>query len=231
MRLSSLFGLKGYLRRLRILAGEGALAAEDRVQLLRFAWQDERKRLQSILGLVIAVIGLTTVAIALLSVAIVVHFWETPYRITAAWLVAALWVGLWLAAVIALMSMLGKASESFDPAREAFERDLAWIQESLGRHRSEEEATRQERPETREELLSRIERQRERVATLQAAAAGAGEAPTPRADESASATAMRLAREHPIATGVAAATVVAVVGPRRLMRWASVIVPVIWRMR
>lgn len=230
MRLSSLFGLKGYLRRLRILAGEGALAAEDRAQLLRFAWQDERKRLQRILGLVIAVIGLTTVAIALLSVAIVVQFWETPYRITAAWLVAAMWVALWLAAVVALMSMLGKASEAFDPAREAFERDLAWIQESLGRQRNEE-AARQERPATREELLARIERQRQRIATLQAAATGAGEAPSPRADESASATAMRLAREHPIATGVAAATVVAVVGPRRLVRWASVIVPVIWRMR
>ncbi|MDM0048121.1 phage holin family protein [Variovorax sp. J22R115] len=230
MRVSSLFGLKGYLRRLRILAGEGALAAEDRAQLLRFAWQDERKRLKSILGLVIAVIGLTTVAIALLSVAIVVHFWETPHRITAAWLVAAMWVGLWLAAVVVLMSMLSKSSEAFDPAREAFERDLAWIQESLGRQRSED-AARQERPATREELLARIERQRERIATLQAAATGAGEAPSPRADESASATAMRLAREHPIATGVAAATVVAVVGPRRLVRWASVIVPVIWRMR
>ena len=188
------------------------------------------KRLQRILALVIAVIGLTTVAIALLSVAIVVHFWETPYRITAAWLVAALWVGLWMAAVIALMSMLGKSSEAFDPAREAFERDLAWIQDSLGRQRSEE-AAHQERPATREELLARIERQRERIATLQAASTGAGEAPTPQADESASATAMRLAREHPIATGVAAATVVAVVGPRRLVRWASVIVPVIWRMR
>ncbi|MDL9997283.1 phage holin family protein [Variovorax sp. J22P240] len=230
MRVSSLFGLKGYLRRLRILAGEGALAAEDRAQLLRFAWQDERKRLKSILGLVIAVIGLTTVAIALLSVAIVVHFWETPHRITAAWLMAAMWVGLWLAAVVVLMSMLSKSSEAFDPAREAFERDLAWIQESLGRQRSED-AARQERPATREELLARIERQRERIATLQAAATGAGEAPSPRADESASATAMRLAREHPIATGVAAATVVAVVGPRRLVRWASVIVPVIWRMR
>ncbi|MDM0073963.1 phage holin family protein [Variovorax sp. J2P1-59] len=230
MRLSALFGLRSQLRRLRILAGEGALAAEDRALLLRFAWQDEKKRLQRILGLVIAVIGLTTIAIALLSVAIVVHFWDTPHRITAAWVVAAAWVGLWLAAVMALMSTLGKSSEAFDPAREAFERDLAWVQESLGRHPSAE-ATREHRPVTREEVLARIERQRERVGTLQAAAAGAGEPPSPRADESASATAMRLAREHPIATGVAAATVVAVVGPRRLVRWAAVIVPVIWRMR
>ena len=85
---------------LRILAGEGALAAEDRAQLLRMAWEDEKQRLQAMLGLVIAVVGLTTVAVALLSVAVVVHFWDTPYRITAAWVGGAVWVGLWLAAVL-----------------------------------------------------------------------------------------------------------------------------------
>lgn len=229
MRLSKLFGIKRSLRRLRILAGEGALAAEDRVQLLRFAWEDEKKRLQSILALVIAVTGLTTIAIALLSVAIVVHFWETPHRISAAWLVAALWVVLWLVAVFTLMSTLRKASSSFDPAREAFERDLAWFQESLGRT-PREETTRPARPASREELLARIERQRQRVSTMQDAAAGVGDPPA-QADEPASAKAIRLAREHPIATGAAAAALVAVVGPRRLVRWASLIVPVIWRMR
>jgi uncharacterized membrane protein YqjE len=229
MRLSKLFGIKRHLRQLRILAGEGVLAAEDRVQLLRFAWEDEKKRLQTMLGLVIAVTGLTTIATALLSVAIVVHFWETPHRIMAAWLVAAAWVALWLAAVVTLLSMLRKSSDAFDPARKAFERDVASLQESLGRG-PREESTRPARPVTREELLARIERQRERMSTLQAAAAGAGEAPPPR-DESASAMAMRLAREHPVAAGAAAAAVVAVLGPRRLARWASVIVPVIWRMR
>ncbi|MGJ7506766.1 phage holin family protein [Variovorax sp. GT1P44] len=214
---------------MRILAGEAALAADDRVQLLRFAWEDEKKRLQAILALVIAVIGLTTIAIALLSVAIVVHFWDTPYRITAAWLVAAAWIALWLVAVVALLSTVRKSSDAFDPAREAFERDLAWFQESLGRT-PREETERPARPVTREELLARIERQRQRVSTMQDAAAGVGDAPPP-PDEPASAKAMRLAREHPIATGAAAAALVAVVGPRRLVRWASVIVPVIWRMR
>jgi len=68
-----------------------------------------------------------------------------------------------------------------------------------------------------------------RIATLEAASAGRGEAPVP--NETTSAAAMRIAREHPIATGVAAAAVVAVLGPRRIARWASVIVPVLWRMR
>jgi hypothetical protein len=77
--------------------------------------------------------------------------------------------------------------------------------------------------------MARIETQRARIATLEAAASGQGEAPVPR--ETASAAAMRIAREHPVAVGVAAAAVAAVLGPRRLVRWASVVVPVLWRMR
>ncbi|MFS2163888.1 phage holin family protein, partial [Variovorax sp. Varisp62] len=88
MRLSSLFGLNARIRRLRIAAAEGALAAEDRVQLLRMAWEDEKQRLKLLLVFSLAVLGLTTVTVALLSVAVVVHFWETPHRIAAAWSVA-----------------------------------------------------------------------------------------------------------------------------------------------
>lgn len=227
--LSSLFGLKSQLRRLRILAGEGALAAEDRIELLRFAWEDEKKRLRSMLGLVIAVVGLTTIAIALLSVAIVVHFWDSPHRVTAAWLVAAVWLALWLASVVALLSMTGKPSTAFEPIMHELDRDRQWLRQSLGRGRRGTTPPREPRPVTRAELLARIEKQRVRIATLEAAATGAGEAPAP--NETTSAAAMRIAREHPVATGVAAAAVVAVLGPRRLVRWASVIVPVLWRMR
>jgi uncharacterized membrane protein YqjE len=226
--LSSLFGIRSRLRRLRILAGEGSLAVEDRLELLRFAWEDEKRRLRSMLGLVIVVVGLTTIAIALLSVAIVVHFWDSPYRVSAAWSVAAVWLALWLASVIALLSVTGKPSTAFEPILHELGRDRQWLRHSLGRG-EHEVAPREPRPVTREELLARIEKQRMRIATLEAAARGAGEAPVP--NETTSAAAMRMAREHPVATGVAAAAVVAVLGPRRIVRWASVIVPVLWRMR
>lgn len=226
MSFSALFGLRTRLRRLRILAGEGALAAEDRAQLLRLAWDEEKKRLGTVLGLAIAVIGLTTVAIALLSVAIVVHFWDTPYRTMAAWVLALLWVGLWAAAVLTLMGTLRKSS-AFDSARVTFERDLEWIHHRFGADQDEDESHAPLLSSA--QLLARIERQRARIATLEAAASGAGEAPVPQ--ETVSAAALRIAREHPIATGVATATVIAVLGPRRLVRWASVIAPVLWRMR
>ncbi|MBD9668259.1 putative membrane protein YqjE [Variovorax paradoxus] len=240
MRLLSLFGLDARLRRLRIAAAEGALAAEDRVQLLRMAWEDEKQRLKLMLVLVVAVLGLTTVAVALLSMAVVVHFWETPHRIAAAWSVAGVWVLLWLGAALGLFLTLRNASNSFIPARREFERDWAWVQDSFGLGKDpdqDEEAPRPRRPATREELLARMERQRERIATMQgagparpAAATGAS-SEAPPVDESAAAAALRIAREHPVATGVAAAVAVAVLRPKRLLRWAAFIAPVLWRMR
>jgi uncharacterized membrane protein YqjE len=239
MRLLSLFGLDARLRRLRIAAAEGALAAEDRVQLLRMAWEDEKQRLKLMLVLVVAVLGLTTVAVALLSMAVVVHFWETPHRIAAAWSVAGVWIVLWLGAVAGLLLTLRNASNSFAPARHEFERDWTWVQDRFGLGNDpdqDEDAPRPRRPATREELLARMDRQRERIATMQgprktqpAGAAAASEVPP--ADETASATALRIAREHPVATGVAAAVALVVIRPKRLLRWAAVLAPVLWRMR
>jgi uncharacterized membrane protein YqjE len=240
MRLLSLFGLDARLRRLRIAAAEGALAAEDRVQLLRMAWEDEKQRLKLMLVLVVAVLGLTTVAVALLSMAVVVHFWETPHRIAAAWSVAGVWVVLWLGAALGLFLTLRNASNSFIPARREFERDWAWVQDSFGLGKDpdqDEEAPRPRRPATREELLARMDRQRERIATMQGAGpvrptgATAASSEAPPADESAAAAALRIAREHPVATGVAAAVAVVVIRPKRLLRWAAFIAPVLWRMR
>jgi uncharacterized membrane protein YqjE len=230
MRLLSLLGLDARVRRWRIAAGEGALAAEDRVQLLRLAWEEERQRLRLLLGLAIAVIGLTTVTVALLSVAVVVHFWDTPSRVTAAWSVAIVWIVLWVLAVVALVTTLRQASDAFEPARREFARDWEWVQARFDLGREDEAHDR--RPLSREELLARIARQRERIATLQAAAPPQmREAAPPPAGESASAAALRIAREHPVAAGAVAAAAAAVIGPRRLLRWATVIVPVLWRMR
>jgi uncharacterized membrane protein YqjE len=229
MRLLSLLGLDRRLRRLRIAAGEGALAAEDRAKLLKLAWDEERQRLRLVLALVIAVIGLTTVTVALLSVAVVVHFWDTPSRVPAAWAVAGVWIALWLLAVVALVNTMRRASTAFEPARREFERDWQWVQAQFHLGDEDEEPAREPRPLTREELLARIARQRERIATLEGAAPKAAEAAP--ADESASAAALRIAREHPVATGAVAAAAAVVIGPSRLLRWAAVIVPVLWRMR
>lgn len=232
MKLLSLFGLDARLRRLRIAAAEGALAAEDRVQLVRMAWDDEKQRFKRMLVLVVAVLGLTTVTVALLSVAVVVHFWDTPHRITAAWTVAAVWIALWLAAALALLSTLQGAKSAFAPTRHELERDWAWMQQRFGFGVDDEadDAARPVRPATQEALLARIEGQRRRIAVLETPAPRP-EPGVPLADESPGAAALRIAKQHPLASGVAAAAVVAVLGPRRLLRWAALAAPVLWRMR
>ncbi|MFZ3161034.1 MAG: phage holin family protein, partial [Rhodoferax sp.] len=212
-KILSLLGLEAYIRRLKIAAGEGAMAAEDRAQLIRMAWDEEKQRLQSVVILTVAVLALTTVTVALLSVAIVVHFWDSPYRATAAWCVALVWVLLWLGAVLALLSNLRQASSAIAPAKLELARDWAWIQDRLGiGNEGQPPGTpRPTRPETQEQLLARIARQRQRIAVLQAAADDdAPASPQPPADETPSQAALRLAREHPVATAAAAAVLVAV---------------------
>lgn len=236
-KILSMLGLEARIRRLKIAAGEGAMAAEDRAQLLRMAWDAEKQRLQSVVVLTVAVLALTTVTVALLSVAIVVHFWDSPYRTTAAWCVALAWVLLWLGAVVALLSKLREASAAIEPAKSELARDWAWMQDRLGIGIGNEGqppgTPRPSRPETQEQLLARIARQRQRIAVLKAASDDEAARPSspPPANETPSEAAIRLAREHPMATAAAAAVLVAVVKPRRLLRWAAFVAPVLWRMR
>lgn len=231
MKLLSLFGLDRRLRRLRIAAGEGALAAEDRAQLLRMAWQDEKHRLWRLLALSLVVVGLTTVAVALLSVAVVVHFWDSQHRVAAAWSIAILWLVLWFAAVLGLVATVRGSANGSSAARRELERDWHWLRRRIGNDAVR--PPRQSPAATREELLARIARQRERIAMLEGApaAGGAGPKPPPPPDETASEAALRLARAHPVAAGALAAGAVAVLGPRRIVRWAAWLGPVLWRMR
>lgn len=226
MKLLSLFGLDRRLRQLRIAAGEGVMAAEDRAQLLQLSLTYAKERFGLVLALTIVVIGLTTIAVSMLSVAVVVHFWDTPHRTMAAWVVAAVWIAGWLVAAVGLVNSLRRSSGALEPSRQEFKRDWRWIRECLGVAKDVPRTT--DHP-TREELVERIARQRERIATLQAETPRAPE-PAP-SNEPISVLAVRVAREHPIATGVAATAAFAVLGPRRVLRWAAVIGPILWRMR
>ena len=50
MNLLSFFGIDAQLRKLRTAAGEGAQAVEDRVQLARLGWDEEKTRLKLLLA-------------------------------------------------------------------------------------------------------------------------------------------------------------------------------------
>lgn len=127
----ALLGLGAFVDRWRAHAIEAAIAAEDRTTLFRLELRDYKRSLALIVGLTIAAAALTVVALTVLSGAIMVHFWETPERITAAWSVAGLWLLLWVAAVAALWSAARKAGNGFALTRQELGRDWQGIKERL----------------------------------------------------------------------------------------------------
>lgn len=131
MNWLSLLGLEGLAARWRANVIEGAIAVEDRVDLARLEWSDLKQRFQQLLVLTIVVTGLTVVALIMLSIAVLVHFWDTPQRTLVAWLVAGVWTLGWVAALVALVSVAQRAGNGFVLTRRELAQDWRDIKERL----------------------------------------------------------------------------------------------------
>jgi uncharacterized membrane protein YqjE len=131
MNWLSLLGLEAFAARWRANVIEGAIAAEDRLELARLEWLDQKQRLQQLLVLMIAVTGLTVVALVLVSTAVLVHFWESPHRVLVAWTVAGVWLLAWCAAAYKLVSVMRSAGNAFALTRRELAQDWRDIKERL----------------------------------------------------------------------------------------------------
>lgn len=131
MNWLSLLGLEAFVARWRANVIEGAIAAEDRLELARLEWLDQKQRLQQLLVLLIAVTGLTVVTLVLVSMAILVQFWDTPHRVMVAWVVAGVWLVAWCAAIIKLVSVARSAGSGFALTRRELSQDWRDIKERL----------------------------------------------------------------------------------------------------
>lgn len=131
MNWLSLLGLEAFAARWRANVIEGAIAAEDRLELARLEWLDQKQRLQQLLLLMIAVTGLTVVAMVLLSTAVLVHFWESPHRVLIAWIVAGAWLLAWCAAAYKLVLVMRSAGNAFALTRRELAQDWRDIKERL----------------------------------------------------------------------------------------------------
>lgn len=231
MKLLSLLGFDAPLRRARKTLDEGALAAEDRVQLVRLAWEADKQRFKLLFALALAVLGLAILAVAMLSAAMVVHFWDTPQRVTAAWSIAGFWSLLSVASMLWLWVALQRGSSAFGPVQLEIARDWAWLQSRMS---SPSDGTRQRtqepQPDTQEALLARMASQRRPLVDKGPSSGAAGEA-TATSPVSGGGAVIELARAHPVISGVAAAGVIAVLGPRRIIRWAGWVLPLLLRSR
>lgn len=131
MNWLSLLGLEAFVARWRANVIEGAIAAEDRLELARLEWLDQKQRLQQLLVLLIAVTGLTVVTLVLVSIAILVQFWDTPHRVMVAWVVAGVWLVVWCAAIIKLVSVARSTGSGFALTRRELSQDWRDIKERL----------------------------------------------------------------------------------------------------
>ena len=244
MNLLSFFGIDAQLQKLRAAVGEGALAVEDRFQLARLEWEEEKNRLKLLLAFALALLGLTVVALTIASLAIVVQFWDSPDRAKAAWIVAGVWLALWAGLALGIVALLRRGTEAFGPTREELGKDWELLRADIvPGGRKAPPRKRETLPVDKDALLARITRQRERLARQQPAAAahppavmqkatpdtvvGAAPVADPGFPRS---TTMRTLRDNPVASiavvGVAAATIAAV-GPRRVARIASWVLPLV----
>ena len=238
MNFLALFGIDAQLDKLRKRVGEGAQAVEDRVQLVQMEWREERDRLKLILTLALALLGLTVVAMTILSLALVVQFWDSPDRAKAAWMVAGGWLMLWLGAAIGLLVLMRRGQAAFGPSREVLGRDWQAMKTELAPSASGREPKpgkpKLERSVSKQALLDRIAQQRERLAQPKQAHAQAApvaaSAPVAGAPLPFKSATMRTVQSHPVAAvavaGAAVATVVAL-GPKRVLRTASWLLPLV----
>ncbi|MBP3980781.1 MULTISPECIES: phage holin family protein [unclassified Acidovorax] len=131
MNWLSLLGLEAFAARWRANVIEGAIAAEDRLELARLEWLEQKQRLQHLLVLLIAVTGLTVVTLVLLSLAVLVQFWDTPHRGLVAWVVAGTWLVAWCAAIFRLVAVVRSTGNGFALTRRELSQDWRDIKERL----------------------------------------------------------------------------------------------------
>lgn len=131
MNWMSAIGLDSLLARIRTNLNEGAIAAEDRIELARLEWAAQKKRMQTIFVLGIVMGGLTIVALLLISMAVMVQFWDSPQRTVVAWVIACVWLVAWVAALLVLVAVLRKSSRPFELTRAELAKDWSLIKERL----------------------------------------------------------------------------------------------------
>lgn len=131
MNWFALLGLEGWAARWRATLIEGAIAAEDRLELAHLEWADQKRRLAQLLVLLILFGGLTVVALLLLSVAVLVQFWDTPQRVLVAWLLAGSWLLACGVVLAALLSLARQAANAFALTRRELAQDWRAIKEQL----------------------------------------------------------------------------------------------------
>ena len=131
MNWISLLGLDALVARWRATGAEGVLAAQDRLELAQLEWQQQKRHWRQLLALALTVAALTVLFLVVLSLALIVQFWDTPERTLVAWLLTGAWLLLWMLAVAALIFVAKRGGGGFGLTRRELRQDWIEIKEGF----------------------------------------------------------------------------------------------------
>lgn len=131
MNLISLLGLDTLIARWRAGLNETALALEDRTDLARLEWLQHKRSIQTLMVLAIALGALTVVVLMVLSIAVLVQFWDTEHRRLVAWLLAGGWALVWIIGLWRLLAAVNQLSNPFKLTRNELKADWKAMKEKI----------------------------------------------------------------------------------------------------
>ncbi|WP_027013757.1 phage holin family protein [Comamonas composti] len=131
MRWTSLLGLDALIARWRASVIELAIAVEDRSDLARLEWEQHKRSMQSVVMLLIAMGTLGVVFLLMLSLALLVQFWDSEHRVLVAWSLAGGWLLLWALALWRLLLAARQLSRPFMLTRQELNEDWQALKKRL----------------------------------------------------------------------------------------------------
>ena len=127
----SLLGLDAGVARWRAAGIELAIAAEDRPDLARLEWVQHKRSMQTVVVLLIALAGLSVVVMLMLSVAVLVQFWDTEHRVMVAWLLFGGWLAILAIALWQLLAAVRRLARPFILTRNELSQDWQALKKRL----------------------------------------------------------------------------------------------------
>lgn len=131
MNWISLLGLDAWVARWRAAVIELAMAAEDRTDLARLEWVQHKRSMQTVVVLLIALAGLSVVVMLMLSVAVLVQFWDTEHRVMVAWLLFGGWLAILSIALWQLLAAVRRLARPFILTRNELSQDWQALKKRL----------------------------------------------------------------------------------------------------
>lgn len=127
----SLLGLDKLKATVRQTVRNVAVGVDDRAALARLEWIDQKERVQRLAVLGVAGAALTVVLLFAFSAAVLVQFWDTPYRQATGWLIAVFWLIVWVSVIVGAMRVATQIGNGFSLTRQELRRDWQAVKDRI----------------------------------------------------------------------------------------------------